>query len=78
MWRTWNDEEQQLLKEVGKKGIKRALQSPQAASIDPELKKLLWSGLVHVTVHRCKGLHVSGLLMRPSVYVLSRCHTTVW
>ena len=67
MWRPWTPQETAFVKEAVKQGVRRALGTPEAAGVDPELKKLLMSGTLLVTVKKCSRLDVHGLLWRPSV-----------
>jgi hypothetical protein len=66
-WRTWNDEETQMIKAGIRGGIRAMLESPEGRRLDPDLRSLLQAGMLEVKIHgvRCEGVH--GWLRRPSV-----------
>ena len=66
-WRRWNDEETEFIKDATRRGVRAALGSPRGRGLDPELREMMLSGAVHVTLQKCKKLDVHGLLWRPSM-----------
>lgn len=66
-WRRWTDEETQFIKYAAKTGMRKALASSRGRSLDPDLKKMLMSGTVNVTMQQCTGIDVHGLLRKPQL-----------
>ena len=66
-WRRWTDEETEFIKRAAKSGMRRALETPQGRSLDPDMKNMLMSGTLNVTMQQCSGLDVRGLLRKPQL-----------
>lgn len=66
-WRRWDEQEQDIINEAVRVGAWRMLESKKGASCSRELRKLLLSGTVSITVKKCRGLQVHGILQRPSI-----------
>ncbi|EFN57550.1 hypothetical protein CHLNCDRAFT_143184 [Chlorella variabilis] len=69
------DDEEKMIKEGQRGGMRQMLDSPQGRQINPHLRRLLMSGTLSVKVVRAEGLSVSSIFGRPSVKARVRCRS---